>query len=340
MNEFWVSSGHLLLDRSPEGRLLLTDDFLRAFLARPELMPPEEACEEERTLHATLLATPTAPASPDGIADPDAAENWRLFLTFRDHLIASPTLEAAYLSLIRGDLSATPPLFLTQLVHVLLRNALHGCTDAATVRAAELLFRPQRATHHDGALFLADAEAIETHEQARTSSPLLAMLAPPAFAELAVLGAENAQDYWGRSDAFDMVLNLGGAGSNLGNNIGSGLGSGRDAIGRALRLWLRHMLGIDSTIDPLQSITDPDWRWFIGLDSDATRIGNALWHGEDPPEASNLLALYRLVIKDEAAIRADLRGHPIYLMLAKDSENRVRLKPHNLLTLLPLEAVS
>jgi hypothetical protein len=327
VNEFWVSSGHLLLDRSPDGFLLLTDDFLRAFLARPELMPPEEACDAERALHATLLAEPRADVDPTGLADADAVENWTVFLAFRDALIAAPTIEAAYLRLATGDLSATPPLFMTQLVHVILRNALHDCTDAATVRAAELLFRPQRVSRHDNTVLLADAEAIESHEQQRNASPLLAMLAPPAVAELTVLTEDNAADYWGRSDAFDMVLNLGGT------------PGGRDALGRALRIWVRHMLGFDVQIDPLPALTDPDWRWFIGLDTEATRIGNALWAGDDAPDADRLLALFRLVPEPSAPIQADMRGRPIYLMLAANADSLVRLKPHNLLTGLPMGEV-
>jgi len=324
MNEFWVSSGHLLLDRSPDGFLLLTDDFLRAFLARPELMPPEEACNAERALHAGLLVTPRAIVDPSGLADPDAAENWQVFLKLRDVLVAAPTVEAAYLRLVRSDLSGTPPLFMAQLVHVILRNALHDCTDAATVRAAELFYRPQRVSHHNDTILLADADAIETHEAQRRASPLLAMLAPPPVADLTVLTSDNAQDYWGRSDAFDMVFDLGGT------------PGGRDALGRAIRIWLRHMLGIDATVDPLPAITDPDWRWFVGLDTEATRIGNALWHGEDAPEADRLLALFRLVPDAGTPVQDDMVGRPIYLMLAANSDNLVRLKPHNLLTGLPL----
>ena len=113
MNEFWVSSGHLLLDRDAQGFLRLTDDFLRACLARPELMPPEEACDAERALHATLMQTPRSEVDPSGLADPDAAENWAVFLAFRDALVAAPTIEAAYLRLVRGDLTSTPPLFIT-----------------------------------------------------------------------------------------------------------------------------------------------------------------------------------------------------------------------------------
>lgn len=328
MNEFWVSSGHLLLDRSTDGRLVLTDDFLRAFLARPELMPPAEACGGERALHAALLAAPRGAIDLSGLADPDAAENWRVFRRFRDTLAAAPSIEDAYLRLAQGDVARTPPVFMTQLVHVILRNALHGCADAATVRAAELFFRPQRVTYHNNTILLADAEAIEAHEQRRAASPLLAMLAPAAVAELTVLTDANAGEYWGRSDAFDTVLDLGGA--------ADGMGGGRDALGRAIRIWLRHMLRLDTAIDPLPALTDPDWRWFVGLDSTATRIGNALWHGDDPPEASQLLALFRLMPSRSAPIQPDMQGLPVYLMLAADDDRMVRLKPHNLLTGLPL----
>lgn len=318
-----MSSGHLLLDRAPDGFLLLTDDFLRAFLARPELMPPEDACDAERALHAKLLEDPRAAADATGLADADAAENWSVFLTFRDALMATPTIEAAYLRLATAAHATTPPLFMTQLVHVILRNALHDCTDAATVRAAELFFRPQRVTYHEGTILLADADAIETHEQQRRASPLLAMLAPPAVAELTVLTDDNAADYWGRSDAFDTVLNLGGT------------PGGRDALGRAIAVWLRHMLAIEADIDPLPALADPDWRWFIGLDTEATRIGNALWEGSDTPDADRLLALFRCVPHADAPIRADMRDRPIYLMMASNADNLVRLKPQNLLTGFP-----
>ena len=58
MKDFWLSSGHHLLDRSEGGGLDLTDDFLKVYLARPELTPPPEACDAERKLHASLLADP------------------------------------------------------------------------------------------------------------------------------------------------------------------------------------------------------------------------------------------------------------------------------------------
>ena len=40
MNDFWLSCGHHLLDRDAGGGLVVTDDFLKVYLARPELAPP------------------------------------------------------------------------------------------------------------------------------------------------------------------------------------------------------------------------------------------------------------------------------------------------------------
>ena len=41
--DFWRSSGFHLLERNGAGRLRVTDDFLRAYLLRPELRPVEES---------------------------------------------------------------------------------------------------------------------------------------------------------------------------------------------------------------------------------------------------------------------------------------------------------
>jgi hypothetical protein len=79
MADFWLSCGHHLLDRDDGGGLLVTDEFLKAYLARPELAPPPNACVAERTLHAALLSNPRRPVASSeiaAIADPDARENW------------------------------------------------------------------------------------------------------------------------------------------------------------------------------------------------------------------------------------------------------------------------
>jgi len=201
MKDFWLSCGHHLLDRDEGGGLVVTDEFLKIYLARPELAPPAEACAAERTLHRTLLEDPrraVAAREIAAIADADARENFELLVAFRDHLLAHPTLEAAYLALARNGVGSTPPLFLNQLVHVILRNALDGCDDPFVLRAAELMFRPQRITIHDGAPLAADEELISGKNGAPVS-PLVSMLGLPGPDAIDVLNQDNAQGYWARS---------------------------------------------------------------------------------------------------------------------------------------------
>jgi hypothetical protein len=333
VKDFWISSGHHLLDRDKAGRLILTDAFLKAYLARPELLPPEEACEAERLLHHELLMHhPRRPVGQDEIAtldDPDARENWAFMIAFRDRLLAAPSLEAAYLQLARGSAADTPPLFMNQLAQVVLRNALDGMDDPAVLRAAELFYRPQRASFHEGALLLADAETIEVHQQNRHASPLLNMLGGPAVTELEILEEENAGSYFGRSDAFDMALRLGSADS-----------AARRGIATAMETWIRHLLAVEVTIEPVERIEDDSWTWFVGLDAEATRIGNALWRGEDldPETAEHIIALFRLNFSDIGEVSPDVGTQPIWLILAMTPDRTVRMKPQNLIVGLPLRA--
>ncbi|HXQ07456.1 MAG TPA: DUF6352 family protein, partial [Bradyrhizobium sp.] len=124
MKDFWISCGHHLLDRNASGGLVVTDEFLKAYFARPELMPPEDACAIEHRLHRELLADQRRSVGADEIAaigDADARENWQFVLAFRDLLLRHPTLEAAYLTLVRSESINLPPLFVNQLVQVILR---------------------------------------------------------------------------------------------------------------------------------------------------------------------------------------------------------------------------
>jgi hypothetical protein len=98
MKEFWVASGHHLTRLDGQGRMIVTDELLLAWLARPEVLPPEEACAAERALHAKLLAAPraeVAEAEIAAMADPDARENWGFLLSLRDRLISAGTSRRA-----------------------------------------------------------------------------------------------------------------------------------------------------------------------------------------------------------------------------------------------------
>ena len=334
MNDFWLSCGHHLLDRDRGGGLVVTDDFLKAYLARRELAPPPEACVVERTLHAALLADPRRPVDPSdiaAIADADARENWAVMIAWRDLLVAHRTIEAAYLHLVRGNMGRTPPLFVNQLVHVILRNVLDDCEDAFMLRAAELFFRPQRLTSHGGSLIAADDELIAGASS--HSSPLVSMLGLPANAEIDVLSDDNAVTYWARSDRFDTALDL---------TVGR---RGLAALGDVIVRWLTHLLSLDCRIEPLAALRGVDFTWYVGLDAQATTIGDALWSGEevDPASQSHLIGLYRLNVAAPAIVLEAASGEPIYLLLAMTPDGLLRMKPQNLIAGLPIrqmEAVS
>jgi hypothetical protein len=336
MREFWVASGHHLTRRADHGGLVATPELIMAYLARPELMPPADACEAERNLHASLLADPLRPVSKADIAavaDADARENWTFMMNFRDRLIAAPSLEAVYAALARNGAGDLPPIFLSQLCHLILRNALEGCDDPYTLRAAELFYRSQQATVHDGALLLADAEVIEAQQHAQHdmhSSPLVAMLAPKAFGEMDVMDDENAWTYWSRSDAHAMVMNIGGN------------PKARAGLCRVIERWVAHLLGVAVNVETVASIEDRDWRWFVGLDSEGTRIGNALWNGAalDRNAAERIVALMRLDIEDARLVDERVGTRPVYLILAMGADRVVRLKPENLVAGLPLASTA
>src|SRR3546814_16091159 len=99
VRDFWISSGHHLLDRDGAGRLLVTDSFLKAYLARPELLPPEDACAAERRLHHELLMhDPRRPVGAEtiaAIAHPDARANWALSTQFPHRPPQPPSLPDA-----------------------------------------------------------------------------------------------------------------------------------------------------------------------------------------------------------------------------------------------------
>lgn len=328
MRDFWLSCGHHLLDRDEGGGLVVTADFLKAYFARPELLPPADACVTERTIHAALLGNPLRPVAASeiaAIADADARENWQLVIAFRDRLLAHRTVEAAYLGLIRHGVGATPPLFVDQLVHVILRNVLDGCDDPFVVRAAEMLFRPQRLTVHGGSLIAADEEIVAGADP-RVVSPLVAMLGLPATGEIEVMNEDNAAAYWERSDRFDMALDL-----TAGRR-------GLDALAQVIARWVEHLVAVEVEVKALIEANDIELSWYVGLDAEATAIGDTLWSGEeiDPAARARIVGLFRLDIEDAAAVLDNAKGEPIYLIMAMTPERALRMKPQNLIAGLPL----
>jgi hypothetical protein len=327
--DFWRASGFQLLEQGAGG-MRVTGAFLAAWLGRPELRPPPEACAAERALHAALLDDPGQPVTEErlgALADPDARDNYREYLRLRDWLLARRTVEAAYLGLFREGAPRLAPLFVDQLAHVLVRAALDGRSDPFQARAGELLFRAQRITFRNGVPHAADAETVEMLAAAGRGRPA-GLMAPAGTreVELDVLGRDDAWAYFERSDRFDTVLDLGFEGPGLG------------ALCRVLEAWLRHLLGLDTRIEPLPAVQDQRWRWHVGLDAEASAILDDLYQGREVDEArrARLLSLFRLEIRDRDAVIEAMRGRPVYLGMATTENGLLRLKPQNLLVNLPL----
>jgi hypothetical protein len=202
---------------------------------------------------------------------------------------------------------------------------LDGCEDAFVVRAAELLYRPQRITVHEGTLLAADEEIVGDRYNEH-ASPLVAMLGIPAMGEIDVLVEENAESYWERSDQFDFALDL------------SGGRRGPAALAEVIARFVRHMLAVEVEVEPIVEARDVRLTWYVGLDSDGTQIGDALWNGEELDEAtsSRVIGLFRLNFIDPEAVLDRVKGEPVYLILAMTQDRILRMKPQNLVTGLPV----
>ena len=334
----WQECGATLLANDSQGRLIVTDDFLRHLLDRPELAPVAQSCAAEIALHASLLDQPRQTVSParlGELADLDAADNYAVWLRFRNRLLDAPTLEAGYMALFQGSGVDVPPVLVHQLTQVLLRHVLSQSpqqADAALqARTAEMLFRTQKiSVLEDGAVMAADDATVERMAISGGFGTLGELLrqggAPLRSVDLDVLGPDDASTYWPRSDHHDLVISL---------NRGQGA---LDALCRVLECWIAHFLGVQVQICTEREIQDAHWVWHVGLDAQASAILNDLYNDSpvDEDRMRRLLCLFRLEFANPADMRTDIAGRPVYLAMAMDEQNRLTLKPQNLLLNLPL----
>ncbi len=334
MTDLWPSCGYRLLRRNADGRLLVTDDYLRLYYGRPELLPPPEAESVELALHASLLDAPrreVTDAEINSLTDPDARENYRVMLRFRTRLLEAPTLEAFYADLFRRDI-AVPPDFVHHTAQVILRNVLDGTGKGLQARAAELFFRRQRVTIQDGAIMAADDETVQMHAETGGFGNLGKLLregqASPRTIELDVLDDRNADLYFERDERHDTVLQL---------NSGR---PGCAALCRVLERWIAHFHGVRTTVTSVREIPDEDWVWHVGLDAEATGVLNEVYSGAEVDEArmKRIVGLFRVDFQDPAVLRPENAGSPVFLGMATTPDGSLRMKPQNLLTNLPLAA--
>lgn len=351
--DFWPACGYTLLERDSEGWLRPTPAWLAAWLARPELALVPESCGAETRLHDALQRDPlrhVTEAQLAALKDEDARENYAHFLQLRDALAQAGTLEGWLLALWRSGAVRVPPLFIDLVVQAVLRGLLDGCDDAFEARAAEMLFRPQRISTHENRLLAGDRETLdlqrETHGFGDLGRLLVQAAQPLKVVQLQVLQADNAPAWWAEaaldSGRHSFLLDLT---HEITQDLGHGLEfhlthahSGLKALSRVLERWVAHLLGVQVRIEPLRQVADPQWRWHLGLDVDASRLLDDLYQDlpVDDERMARLISLFRLEFADRRDMRADVAGKPVYLGLMRNAEQVLRLKPQNLLLNLPL----
>ena len=333
MPDFWLSCGYRLLTIGADGRLAITDDFLRASLLRPELAPIPDSSARELALHEKLIAAPRAEVSSDeiaAIADEDARANYDVWLRYRQRLLAAPTLEAAYVALFREGVDVAP-ILVHHLTEILLRHILGDAADPIEARVAEMLFRTQKiAVTDDGAVMAADEATVELLATTGGFGSLGELLqqnrTPVRSVDLDTLDASNASVYWDRDERHDLAISL-----NRGRPA-------LDALCRVLERWIAHFLGVAVTIRPQSEIDDRRWVWHVGLDAEASALLNDLYNRAevDDDRMRLLLCLFELTFANPGDMRPQIAGRPVYLAMAMDANGRLKLKPQNLLLNLPL----
>src|SRR5258708_18210403 len=94
--------------------------------------------------------------------------------------------------------------------------------------------------------------------------------------------------------------------------------NGLAKLGEVMTLWIRHMLGIDVEIEPLNEMRDVSFNWYLVLDAAGTRIGDALCHGHDLHEQSpsSVVGLYQLDFKYPDVVDLRVRDQPVCLIIA------------------------
>ena len=338
MTNYWPNSAYNTLLVSPDHQLLVTDDFLRTYLHRPELSLVPESCAIEQSLHQRLVQNPRTDIADHEIAtmaDEDIRENYRVWLRYRTRLMAAGSLESFYMSLFKGEGVDVPPLFVAQLAQIFVRHILGEQAHPLEARMGELFFRTQKITVLEDAIVMgADEEVVARNAQAGDTGNIMDLLKGNSMTmrstDLDVLYEENATEYWARNENFDFAVQL-----NFGHEP-------INHFCRVLEKWIEHFLGAKVRITPMQQISDPKWSWHVGLDAVATEILNKLYNKEsvETDELEKVICLFRLDFIDEAALAKAQAGKPVYMAIAMNEQKQLKLKPQNLLFNLPLAKTS
>jgi hypothetical protein len=352
MHNFWTACGQQHLRRDARGWMSPTPDYWRLWLQRPELALVPESCPAEKRLHQALLDAPgmqVAPAQLKAFKDGDARENYELFLRFRDDVEAAGSLESAYIGWMRRGQIQLPPLFIDLVVQAIVCHVLADVQDAWVWRAAELLFRRQRITIEGGRVLSGDSDTLDSLKSTGGLGEMGRLLmeggATLKAVDVKVLHPDNAERYFAQREGLGRYAFLLDMTHELQNELPHGLilsmvnaRSGLKALSVVLARWVQHFLGVSVSIEPVQKVDDPAWRWHVGLDVTATALLNDLYQGVelDAQRQQQLISLFKLRFDSPQDMRADVRGKPVYLGLAMNEQGLLKLKPQNLLLNLPL----
>ncbi len=334
------------------------DAFWLDLLARPELALVPESCRDERRLHDALQLKPLRAVKSEelnAIRDEDARANYTMLLQFRDGVVKAGSLPAWYAQLFASGKITLAPLFIDIAVKEILREVLPEDADAHMLRAAELLYRPQRITLHEGRILSGDQEMLDLEKDTAGLGDLGRLLlqnkiniAGNDTQTLRVLTPEHALTFqeqsaqptyrhtWLLDLTHEQSSQVGAANHSFEIRLAR-KDSGLAALSRVLELWIKHFKAAEVRITPLSKIEDPAWRWHTGLDAQSTELLNTLYQQQPLAEAQlkRLITLFRLDFQDSADCLPEMQAKPTYLGLAMNEKGLLKLKPQNLLLNLP-----
>ncbi len=334
------------------------EPFWQSLMQRPELALVPESCRDERRLHDALVLKPLKTVKPEELAairDEDARANYAMLLQFRDGVVKAGSLSAWYAQLFASGKISIAPLFIDIAVKDILREVLPEDADPFMLRAAELLYRPQRITLHEGRILSGDQEALDTEKETAGLGDLGRLLMQNKIQiaggdqqSLKVLTAEHALTFQDQSTqagyrhtwlldlTHEQSAQVGAANHSFEIRLAR-KDSGLTALSRVLELWVEHFKGAKVRITPLAKIEDPAWRWHTGLDAQSTELLNSLYQQQPLAERQlkRLITLFRLDFLEPEDCLPEMRSKPTYLGLAMNEQGLLKLKPQNLLLNLP-----
>jgi Family of unknown function (DUF6352) len=338
--------------------LLPPEDFWHRLMQRPELALVAESCRDEKRLHDALTLKSLRAVKPEELAairDEDARSNYAMLLQFRDGVLAKGSLSAWYSQLFSGGKIAIAPLFIDIAVEHILRNVLANEEDAFIHRAAELLYRPQRISLHEGRIISGDQETLDTERDTGGLGDLGRLLlqnkiqvAGKESHAMQVLTPEHVDSFqtqrqhpnyrhnWLLDLTHEQAAQVGADHHSFEIRLAR-KDSGLSALARVLERWIAHFKGVKVRITPLAKIEDAAWRWHTGLDAQSSQLLNTLYEQQPLSEAQlkRLISLFRLDFQDAKNCVPEMQGKPTYLGLAMNEQGLLKLKPQNLLLNLP-----